>query len=207
MLTQYRIHIQTVTIEGTHNMKLKLTLLTLCAAGFAGIYWYQNHSESSHIVQKKDDISIIEYQEAKHKDFIKRQFKENWYWLISSPDYDVDHMLDTKTPHTYEPQFTGKLKTVVLEDETGNPAGFASYYMRAPAVGDILFIEVDQHFRGKRYAGQLVQHALDELKKMGAQVVKMATRTDNLKAQKVYERLGFPVINQSNGFVHYRKEL
>lgn len=189
-------------------MKIKqiIVLLSLSAAGFAGIYWYQNQNNITEVAQQQCS-SIVPYQEAQHKGFIKRQFKENWYWLISSPDYDVDHMLDTGTPHTYEPQYAGKLKTVVLQDETGTPAGFGSYYMRAPGVGDILFIEVDQNFRGKRYAGKIVEHALDDLKKMGAKVVKMATRTDNLKAQKVYERLGFPIVNKSNGFVHYRKEL
>jgi ribosomal protein S18 acetylase RimI-like enzyme len=181
---------------------IAVALSGLLLAG--GGYWYLTKPK----VQEQPVVgsAIVSYCPQKHKIFIRQQFKENWYWLISSPDYDINYALDTHSPNHYEPQYKGKMSIVVLEVE-GTPVGFGTYYMRNNFQGEILFIEVAKQFRGKRYAAVLVEYAVADLKKMGAKIIKLATRIDNPGARKLYTRLGFPQVSENRGFVHYRKEL
>lgn len=167
-------------------------------------YYYFSAVDSSMVAMQNS--AIRPYNQADHKAFIKKQFKENWYWLISSFDYNIEHMLDTRSPNNYEPRYKGKMDIVVLHQE-GQPVGFGTYYMRSSSHGEILFIAVDKAFRGKRYAQQLVLYCLEQLKKKGAKVVRLATRVENKGARKLYNRLGFPELDESQGFVHYRQEL
>lgn len=190
-------------------MDTKKIMLALLVAGGLGIggYWYVTQQVPvADTIQKTSEPIVKLYVPEKHKQFIQKQFKENWYWLISSPDYDINYALDTHSPNHYEPLYKGKMTIVVLE-VAGEPVGFGTYYMRNAFQGDILFIEVAKEHRGKRYAGRLVKHAEVELKKMGAKIVKLATRVENEGARKLYNRLEYPEVGVSNGFVHYRKEV
>ncbi len=152
-----------------------------------------------------DTREMREYTEQ-DKEFIKQQFKENWALLISSPDYDIDDMLTTNSPHVDDFKHRGKLITKVLY-YNGERAGFGSCYMDTNVRGDILFVEVDKNFRGKRLAETIVNTQVEDLKKLGATTVKLATRTDNFTAQKVYTRLGFTETHRSKTHVYYRKDL
>ena len=183
--------------------KLLAIVLGFLLFGGSG-YWYW----SSQSAQKQSILatSLVPYDQKKHKSFIKKEFKSNWYLLINSPEYDLDHMLDTLSPNNYASQYHGKMKIIVLEVENRIVA-FGSYYMRNNFQGKILFVEVAKEFRGKRYAEKLVNHAVQELKKMGAKIVRLETRTDNKSARRLYNRLGFIEVNEERGFVFYRKEV
>jgi len=149
---------------------------------------------------------ISKYDPVLHKAFIQKQFKENWYLLVEPADFDVEYMLDNKSPGTYYPQYKGKLTIVVLYGK-GEPVGFGTYYMLNNVAARIQFIAVDEAFRGNRYAEKLVNYALSDLKKSGARFVRLATRTTNIAAQKVYNRLGFEIVAEDHGFFHYRKDV
>lgn len=185
------------------NKKIVAFALSALLVG-GGSYWYLHKTPQP--IQQQETVTIVNYAPEKHKSFIVGQFKENWYWLISSADYDVHYALDTHSPNTYEPQLKGKMDIVVIEED-GKPAGFATFYMRNTFTGDILFIEVAKEFRGKRLAGRLVNYAVKELKKKGAKVIRLATRVNNVKARKLYNRLKFPEVSEKNGFIHYRKQV
>ncbi len=150
---------------------------------------------------------INQYVPEFHKAFIKKQFNENWFLLVEPADFDVDFMLDTHTPgkHYYQ-DYSGKLKIIALHAD-GKPVGFGTYYMLNSLTGRVQFIAVDKDARGKRYADQLVNYAIADLKKLGAKVVRLATRTTNTTAHKVYTRLGFEVVGSERDFNHYRKEI
>lgn len=169
-----------------------------------GYWWYfhENFSQTASPICRETESYVPE----KHKEFIKRQFKENWYWLISSPEYDVDHMLDTHSPNNYEPQYYGKMNILVICQE-GEPVGFGSYYMRTAVQGEILFIEVDKQFRGKGIAQKLVGCIEEKLKLAGAKTVKLCTRVENEIARRLYQRLGYQETCQNRGFVYFRKAL
>lgn len=180
-----------------------IVAVTLLAGGS---YWYYSKQAVSVVSQNSSTSGIQIYNAKDHKAFIEKQFKENWYWLISTPEYDIHHMMDTQSPNNYEPKYFGKMKIIVLHEE-GHPVGFGTYYMQSPAIGDILFIAVDKDFRGKRYAEKLVNACIDDLKKMGAKVVKLATRVDNKGARTLYDRMKFVETGERRGFIHYRMEV
>ncbi len=183
------------------NMRLYIliALLGACAVG-AGFYATRSQSVAS----VSHSSQMREYVAHDHKEFVKKQFRDEWEWLISSPDYSIDDMLETKSPNNYEPNYRGKLLTRVYY-EGGAPVGFAAYYMLNPLAGDILFIVVDKEHRGHHYAEKMVHCACDELKSLGAKIVKLATRIDNKPARHIYEKIGFKLTNTSPTHAYYRK--
>ncbi len=186
------------------------TIVSLCIATGFGVYRFFIQSSSARVIavhqslQNNDrSIEMLPYDASRDKEFIKQQFKENWYLLISSPDYDIDHMLDTRSPHKLDIKHLGSLIIKVLY-YNNQPAGFGACYMDSKTRGDILFVEVAKEFRGKKLAESIVKTQIEDLKKEGALSVKLATRTDNKSAQKLYLRLGFKETHRSNEHVYYR---
>lgn len=186
-----------------NKKSILLLAMGLSLAGGAGWYYVRKPLQQ----EKQAAVGIKDYLPDRDREFILDQFKENWYWLISSPDYDIKYALDNRAPNKYEPQLKGKMKIRVLYAD-GKPAGFSSFYMRNAVQGDILFIEVDKRFRGKGYAVQLVNDVFAELKKMGAKIAKWVTRPGNKKSRGLYEgKLKVPIVNVDDKYVYYRKEL
>lgn len=177
----------------------EIVAVLLCIAlGFAGFQWY---------VGRRLPGGMRTYVEMEHKSWIQKQFKENWYLLISSPDYDVNYMLDNHAPNKYEPKLKNKMDIIVEHDDQNNPVGFVTYYMRSQFQGEVLFLTVAKETRGKGYARQLMNHAEQDLKQKGAQVIKLVTRTSNTPAQGLYTSLGYEETGRDKEFVFYRKIL
>lgn len=190
-------------------MTQKFKLYVMCAlvgAACAGGYFYFQR-KNIYNQQAVVNADIRDYVASPEQTaLVKKQFKDNWYWLVTSSNYDVDHMLATRSPNTYEPKYTGKMNIKILYNEDGVPVGFGTYYMRNAVHGEILFIAVDNEFRGKHYAEKLVNHATNDLRSMGAKTVKLLTRTDNKPARRLYERLNFTQTHETPTHVYFRKD-
>lgn len=180
---------------------ISIVLLTSIIT-FSGCDFFNNFAQSQPIVEN----GINDYNPQLHKAFIEKQFKENWYWLISSPEYDIQHMLNTASPNPSQPQYYGKLKIKVLHKE-GKPVGFTSYYMLNAVKGDLFILGVDKEQRGKGYGSELVEHSEDALIALGAKIINFVTRVDNPRAQRMYLKLGFKELYRDDIFVHYKKDL
>ncbi len=182
---------------------LGVILFGCVALGSAVSYrWYQQGSFS--VFQ---DGSIRLYAGGKDRALVTKIFKENFYTLTANPDHDFDLMLERRSPNKWETKYFGKMDTYLVYDQD-RPAGFISFYMQSSYIGKILFLAIDDEFRGKGYAKKLIQFALDTLKKQGAQVVKIATRTDNKAAQNLYGNFfKFVKENEEDGFIFYRKDV
>ena len=176
--------------------KRVLFVLSVAVLGACAVYYWQ-HGTSAHAGEFRD------YNPAEHKAFILQEFKNNWRWLVETPDYDVVFTFDTHSPSKHEAKYFGTMNIKILYQE-GKPVGFITYYMRTDSEGDILFVEVNEAFRGRKLAEKMVRYALDEMKKMGATTVKMLTYTGNVKAQKVYERIGFKEMYHDEGHIFYK---
>lgn len=137
------------------------------------------------------------------KTFIKKQFKENWIYLISSPDYDINYFIEKKGIYPYQPQYEGKMQIKMLYVDN-MPVGFIGYYMKNDLEGSILFVDIDKEHRGKRYAESLVKYAIADFASMGAEYVTLGTQKTNTSAQKLYERLGYKKVDTVGSFVEYR---
>ncbi len=145
---------------------------------------------------------IRDYNPRTDRSTLIRLFNENKYWLTTNEEYDIEHMLDTKSPNDYQPEFKGKLAIKVTR-VNGNPVGFVAYYKKKFYEGMILFLAVDKKYRGKSYATKLLKYAINALFKDHALVVRLVTRTNNYAAMKVYERAGMKETERANGFVYF----
>ena len=177
------------------SKKIVLALILATSIG-AGAYYYRTYvSEGVH-----------EYNAVTDKAFVVNLFKQDWYWLISdfsSKDYSVDHMLDNRAASKEE---SGNLIIKVYR-ANGIPVGFLAYYMKELFEGRLLFVAVDKTQRSKGYARKMVEYALNDLKKRGASVVRLITRTDNTAAQKLYKSMGFKEIWTDVAYMKFEKEL
>jgi ribosomal protein S18 acetylase RimI-like enzyme len=50
---------------------------------------------------------------------------------------------------------------------------------------------------------KLMQFALDDMKRLGAKKISLVTRTSNLSAQKLYNRMGFKETYRDEGYVYF----
>lgn len=135
--------------------------------------------------------------------------KENRYWMLSDyhpKDWTVTTVLDTRSPGNHEPESAGKMiiKTYRI---SGKPAGFAMFYPKQLFEGAILFVGVGSEFRKKGIARKLTNHAISELKKGGAEVVRLWTRSDNVRSRALYESMGFRQFWTDGAYVRYEKFL
>lgn len=192
-------------------MSIKRTIkILVMLGGLAAGSYYGYHAIQNYYAEQG---SIRSYGNLQDEVFIKNQFKENWYTLIATPEYDVDFMLEKKAPNDREPQYFGKMAIKMLYEDS-RPIGFITYYMQTSYQGDILFLVIDKDYRGKRYGEKLLHYAFKELKKQGAKTVKIFTRTENISAQKLYTRIGFVETHRytgeqmpKQGGIFYRKQL
>ena len=145
---------------------------------------------------------IQDFNEARDSQDILNIFKEDRYWLLSSPNYSPEHMLSTRSPNKDDARYFGKLNIKVLR-EAGKFVGFVAYYMKNFFIGTVLFLDVKPEFRGKGYAQKLMRYAIDELKKQGASIITLVTRSENYSAQAVYKKTGFVKTLEEDGFVYF----
>ena len=135
---------------------------------------------------------IYEYNEQRDAAAIKELFYGNWYWLTTregDPGY-IDFILKNRAPNEYDTQYYGKLNIKVLR-ENNELIGFVAYYMKNFYEGQLLFLVVKPEFRGKQYGEKLSRYAVNRMFAAGAKRIWLVTRTDNTKAQALYNRFGF----------------
>jgi len=180
-------------------LKIVFSITAIIGIGVvSAVFLYQAPPEQSSLIMDfNDDRDTADMLEI---------FTTDRPWLISSPDYDPAYALRTRSPNAREEQYKGKMtiKVLRLNDKL---VGFVTYYMKSPIEGFILFLAVKPEFRGKRFGPQLIEYALNDLKRRGAHFVQLVTRTDNIKAQSVYKRTGFIEKARDDRYVFYFKPL
>lgn len=84
---------------------------------------------------------------------------------------------------------------VVFARDNGILAGWAVGLLRrhGPTLrsGRLYALAVHPEFRGRGLGARLAQSVLDDLRRHGARTLTLEVRTNNLPAQRLYERLGF----------------
>jgi ribosomal protein S18 acetylase RimI-like enzyme len=173
---------------------LKVSAL-LCAIGLvaAGLWYWQ-----------RVEGPIYDFDYKRDAQEILKIFERDRYWLLASEDYSPEFMMKYHAPNQ-ELKYMGRLHISVWR-EKDRFIGFTAYYIKEPGLGQLLFLDINPDFRGKdkRYAEKLLKYALGELKKLGAEAVHLCTRTDNVRAQGLYRRIGFHEISRDNGFMTFQ---
>lgn len=188
------------------------------------IKWFRNHkilniiiaciiaisialSLSIYYYNLGDNIYI--YQNKQDKKFIKKLFKENWYWLVAgNSSYNknyVENILNYKSP-------TGTNKNketleIYLYKEDNKPVAMVAFYKVKVYEGAILFLGVNKNYRGKGYARKLLNFGLSKLKSQNVSIVRILTRTDNKAALQLYKKLGFEKVWTDGSYVRLIKKL
>ncbi len=151
---------------------------------------------------------IVPYNAARDRAFIIDLFKKNWYMLISdyhAEDFDVPFMLDRRSPSGGSDR--GDTGVLIMKTylENNEPIGFILYYPKKLKVGQLLFLGVAEEHRRKGIARKLANYAIEDMKRLGMLGVKLTTRTENTKAQSLYESMSFKQIWTDGAYVNYEK--
>ena len=163
----------------------------LTAASAVGGWWYYAAD------------GIHGYSASRDRAAILSLFDANWYWLVSeyslgfSPEYMLDHAASSQAP-----EHEGNLSLYVYRAER-KTVGFLAYYLKSPLRGYILFLVVDDTYRGKGYARALMDFGLKKLRDRGVRTIELVTRVSNTPARSLYESSGFVENWRDGGFVHY----
>ena len=174
-----------------------VAVVLLLAAG-GGYYYFFTPSDALFQTSK----NIYEFNYDRDAQDIKDLFASEHYWLSANEDYSVEFMLKKRAPNEWQPQYFGKFNIRVLR-ENGEFKGFTGYYKKSPFLGQLLFLAVKKEERGKGYGKMLIDYAIQALWNLGSRQILILTRTTNLKAQELYNRLGFQEFNRSDGFVYF----
>lgn len=167
-----------------------------------GVQWYFWHHKTAVLVQTGP---IYDFDDARDTQEILNLFEANWHWLVATPDYSPAYMLKNRAPNQ-NPLYHGKLSIKVLREQ-GVFIGFIAYYKKKPQEGFILFVAVKEEFRGKRYAEQLTNYAINDMREQGAKSVWLVTRLSNARSQALYTRLGFYELQHDDVFIYFQKDL
>lgn len=139
---------------------------------------------------------------------VMKLLKDDWYWLVSegaidfSPDYMLDH--HAATYHYAD----NTLSIAMYRTPEDKVAGFVTYHPLEGHRGRIQFLVVAKEFRKKGYARNLMQYAINHLKKQGMCFIEIAVRSSNTPAFNLYKNFGFKEIwSTPDGFLGMSKSL
>ena len=174
------------------------SLISLCSIGGIALL-------VQHLTQTTPAV-ITTYQPTIDSDtaWIKSFFKRNMWWLASEPmnDFSLDYRFSHKVSSEY-PEQAQPMSTFMLKHHK-QPIGFISYYKENTTVGKILFVGIDESWRGHGYVVPLLNQATKDLCVQGCRFVDLVTRTQNLAAQASYKKYGFYETGRNNEFVYFR---
>lgn len=179
--------------------KYILGVLFLSALALGGlVYWYSIRSS-------KPCAGIQSYVPERDRDIIIQLFSDNWYWLVPDNDpFSIERFLDQSNNR----QGNGPDDTkIFVYCHNGKPVGMVSYYKESLDAGRLRSIVIEQAQRGKGISEKLMDHAMNDMKKMGLSKVTLITRTNNQGAIKLYDKLNFVRTKERNGYVTFEKSI
>lgn len=174
-----------------------LAAVVLALVGFGACRYYRCTGE--------DPIQV--YQPARDRYALEQIFEQNWYWLINVPYKEAlasfTDDLDKAVSVTERQKPDARQWIIFRED--GIVKGFAVYYIKKPGVGKILFLAVDERYRGHGAAQRLIKRALDALSAAGCGVIEIIVRVENFRAQNLYRKVGFETVNTDETFMYMER--
>lgn len=179
--------------KGLYSFKKALIgFLVLTAAITGGVFYYQSAIMACG--------PIYDFDEARDTQSILSLFKKDYYWLVEG-EYNPAAMLKYRAP-SGNPLKKGQMHIKVLRDKD-QFVGFVAYYKKSMSEWRLNFVALDDTFRGRGFAQQLMRYALCDMERMGAKRIELVTRTSNTAAQKLYNRVGFQETYRDEGYVYF----
>ncbi|MBP6892106.1 GNAT family N-acetyltransferase [Candidatus Babeliales bacterium] len=168
--------------------KIIIFVLIIIGCGAGYFYWQLK-------TQQNDTLKIIDTNFEHDADAIDALFHkgDNFYWMVAgNPDYSVKFMLEHATTSQYEKRHDLILRSAMID---GKLVGFAAYYKISQHVWRLLYLIVDQDFRKQGIAKKLLNSTIEEMVQRGALKVILFTRNNNFKAQSMYKKFGFKIVD------------
>ncbi len=158
-------------------------------------------TQSVAIQPVSDKAAIMPFDDARDMDELVKIFDADRQWFISKPSYSIAEKIRKETQK--EVVSHNKLHISVLRNQD-RLVGFIIYIP-----GYVNYLGVSKDHRGKRYGEKLLAHAIEEMKKMGEQKVRLGMFAGNEAAHKLYTRFGFyEIYRYSDGVVfEYKSSL
>ncbi len=181
----------------TNKSKILLFFIVGCTAAWLGSVVYRQYTQR-HMAEHG---SIYEFNAERDTQDILNLFDQNWYWLIANEGSSPAFYLKYRTPNE-NPAYFGKMNIKVLREDD-KCVGFVTYYMEQPKEWRLLFLAVDEKYRGKGYGTMLARYAMDKMTQAGAEKIGLWTRLSN-PAQSIYTKLGFvESYYTEGGYIYY----
>lgn len=178
------------------SVRKKISLVASIILGLAILFTVKYF-----FVSTPRDANIIKYEKSRDKEELKKIFYKDYYWLVDNPEFSFDAVFENLSrDKNVENYGTEIINVLYVKDKL---AGFITCYMKNFYEGWIHLLAVAEPFRGKRYAELLINKAIEELKKQGAQVIRVLTRPNNQSSQKVYNRMGFKEYKRDDRAVYF----
>lgn len=81
----------------------------------------------------------------------------------------------------------------LVAEKNGKIVGYILATLRSPTLGHILSVAVIEEERGKGIGSALIRKSMEIMKSRGASAVRLEVRTDNMKAIKLYKKMGYKI--------------
>jgi dTDP-4-amino-4,6-dideoxy-D-galactose acyltransferase len=137
-----------------------------------------------------DEIHSLTLQSGVYSRFkIDRNFKNNEYkklyneWIKKSISKEIS--ID--------------IIIILIENKI---VGFATLNKKSAQLADIGLVAVDEKYRGRGIAKELIHRTIFKAKKLGFKEIQVITQNENKPARKLYEAIGFNSIKTTNIY-HY----
>ncbi len=181
------------------DLKKIVMLISIATVSVAGFWYYKENMSNK--------TGIFDYKPSRDRAFLINLFNENRYWLVgeSIKDFSAEYTLDNKASSRNPMDKNNLIIKVQVED--GKPAGLVAYRILKLLEAQILYLVVDQKYRGKGYAKNLLEYALGDLKKRDMNMAWLITRMGNKPARSLYESLAFKEFWSDDKFIKYKKYL
>lgn len=172
----------------THARKLMGALLAIIF--FPSVVWAQEKSATP------ATVVIREYEKSRDEQAIIKILDQYPQYLryesVGLPEGTTEKYINSSTYTT----------RVLQEDDT--TAGFVNFvkidrkwsFLNFGSLGLVHLMGVDNNYQGKQYGQALLSHAIHSLLDKGLRLITLATKANNEKARKLYEKNGFKLLYQ-----------
>lgn len=119
--------------------------------------------------------------------FIRKFQPSDFQWII-----DIERkVFDQHDPYLYMKFYETYPDTFIVADINGFVVGYIAGFLTHEGVGRIFSLAVHPSYQRRSVGSHLLKEMIHLFKKTGVSEIILEVRSDNIKAQKFYEKHGF----------------
>lgn len=169
------------------NQFLTYSAFVIAALTISGLTAMERHTDNALI----KELEILPFDEKRDMEDITTIMKDEWEKLYVGKPFDLKIVNALMAPTSTEGEFA---KMLMVARHNQKVIGYVTYYMfknRDPKEGHLESGALRTDYRGKGIAKEFFPKILQELKEMGAEILTIFVKKDNIAAKSLYEKFGF----------------